>query len=573
MRRLFVSTLLCLTLLSNSSLGQNKQKTILQAPKSDPFSISRGRSFSASKSTSSENVPQYQKQSTQDAITSDFKEALEIITKNHVDGKNADLNEITKASISSMLSSLDPHSNYFDATEYSDLLSEQRSEYFGIGATIANFESNGIFNTYITATFPDSPAFQSGLRFGDKILTVNNEEMSGRTSLFVRDTVRGRKGTIVRMKIERADTGKIETVVLRRNRVAQPSIPDAYMLRRNIGYIDLSDGFNYTTDDELKVAIEELKKQGMNSLILDLRNNPGGILEQAVRVAEKFLPRGKTIVTQRGRFVIDNRKWSSRNKYPENFPLVVLVNDESASASEIVAGALQDYDRALIVGVKTFGKGLVQSVLDLPGGAGLTLTTAKYYTPSGRLIQRDYSDGNLYDYYQHKISLTDEQKNDKLKKTVSGRNVYGGDGITPDEIVELPRITRFQNKLIDPIFLFSRDLASGKFIGLESYKINGQIDFGHRILPNEFPVTKEVFQAFRDFMAKQTNLKVSNTQIDNEARFISERIRYNLVSAKYGNVTAQQVLVEQDPQVMKAIQALPHAKQLAQSAQKFINRN
>ncbi len=570
MIRLICSFFVLVSLLSTISFGQENQKEISQAPKIDPFSISHGRSFSASTTRSLKTDSIKDAQPSKNTITRDFKEAIDLIREKHIDGDKAEYSDLTKYSISSMLTALDPHSNYFDAEEYNELLSDQNSEYFGIGATIANFETDGKFETFVTATFPESPAFRSGLRFGDKIISVNNEEMSGKTSLNVRDAVRGKIGTIVRIKIERADSNKIETIVLKRKRVAQPSIPDAYILRRNIGYIDLSSGFNYTTNEELTVAINELKKQGMNSLILDLRNNTGGILEQAVRVAEKFLPRGKTIVSQKGRYVIDNRKWTSKSRIPENFPLVVIVNDESASASEIVAGALQDYDRAIIVGEKTFGKGLVQSVLDLPNGAGLTLTTAKYFTPSGRSIQRDYSDGNLYDYYQHKINLTNEQKRNHLKKTISGRNVYGGDGILPDSIVKTQPITMLQNKLVDPIFIFTRRLASGNIAGLEKYKIEGQIDFGHRLGTSEFPITKEVFQAFRDFMKTETKLNLTIQQVDNEARFISERIRYNLVTAKYGNITAQQVMTEQDPQILRAIQELPQARQLAQTSRKFL---
>lgn len=568
MKRFIAIFLASLFLFSGLSLAQNKPKSISQAPKTDPFQISRGKMFSAS--TTVQKTPTINQSVTQYKITDDFKQALDIIKNNYVDGKTLVIEDLAKDSINGMLNTLDPHSNYFDAEEYNELLSDQNSEYYGIGATIANYESNGKIDTYIIATFPDSPAFESSLRFGDKILAVNNELTSSKESLYVRDKVRGKLGSVVRLKVERANTGIVETVTLRRNRVPQPSIPDAYILRRNIGYVDLSAGFNYTTIDELNVAIAELKKQGMNSLILDLRDNPGGILEQAVRVAEKFLPNGKTIVSQKGRFVIDNRKWTSKNRNPENFPLVVLVNDESASASEIVAGALQDYDRALIVGEKTFGKGLVQSVLDLPYGAGLTLTTAKYYTPTGRSIQRDYSDGSLYDYYQHKISLTDEQKESNLKKTISGRKVYGGDGITPDEFIRSSTITNLQNKLFDPIFLFSRQLVSGNIKGLESYQVSNQIGFGHRVSSSEFPITAEVFQAFKHFVIKESKLNFNEKMLDAEEKFIAERIRYNLVSAKYGSVTAQQVIVEQDQQILKAINELPKAKDLATLSRKFL---
>lgn len=574
MNRYFGATIVILFLFSAMPFAQTTQKKISQQPEIDPFRISRGTTFSASTGNHGKiYTKKSDKKTTRNIVSRDFRDALNIIKQNHIDTNKSEYNELTKGAIESMLSTLDPHSNYFDAKEYSELLSDQRSEYFGIGATIANYEANGTYDTYVTATFPKSPAYRSGLRFGDKIISVNNIKMTGKSSLHVRNAVRGRKGTVVRMKIERANSGKVETLVIRRNRVAQPSITDAYLLRRNIGYIDLSSGFNYTTQEELNVAINELKKLGMNSLILDLRNNPGGILEQAVRVAEKFLPIGKTIVSQRGRFVIDNRKWSSKNRNPENFPLVVLVNDESASASEIVAGALQDYDRAMIVGEKTFGKGLVQSVLDLPHGAGLTLTTAKYFTPSGRSIQRDYSNGNLYDYFQHKVKLTQKQKRKNLRKTVSGRKVYGGDGITPDSIVKTSKLTTVQAKLIDPIFLFSRKLSSGNIKGLQTYKITKQVNYSYRIRSNEFPITKEVLRKFSSFVQNETTLKISSEQIEKEFDFISERIRYNLVSAKYGNITAQQVLLERDPQVLKAIQVLPRAKQLASLSQKYLNKN
>jgi carboxyl-terminal processing protease len=260
----------------------------------------------------------------------------------------------------------------------------------------------------------------------------------------------------VRLTIERADTKRIETVELKRSRVPQPSLPDAYLLRAGVGYIDLTEGFNYTTAEELKAALKELHAQGMKSLILDLRGNPGGILDQAVKVTEKFLPAGSQIVTQRGRFRIDNRTWNSADKNAETMPLVVLVNEQSASASEIVAGALQDYDRAIIVGEKTFGKGLVQSVINLPYGSGLTLTTARYFTPSGRSIQRDYENSGLYEYFNHKTSLSEQEKNKPLARTVTGRKVFGGDGILPDETVKTAKLTATEISLLDPIFFLQR---------------------------------------------------------------------------------------------------------------------
>lgn len=557
----------------SSAFPQSKEKTVSQLPEVEPFKISRGSSFSAS-SIQTRKVDSEKKPNTsQDIVAKDFKEALEIIRDSYIDGKRVDYNELTKSSVSSMLRTLDPHSNYFDSAEYEELLNEQQSEYFGIGATIVNYERNGVIDTFVTSTFPDSPASHAALRFGDKIAAVNGEKISGFNSAAVRDKVRGKKGTIVRLTVERADTRKLETVEIRRNRVPQPSIPDAYLLRPGVGYIDMTAGFNYTTGDELNVALADLHEQGMVSLILDLRGNPGGILEQAVRVAEKFLQSGSTVLTQKGRFPIDSRSWKSKNSNPENLPLVVLVNEGSASASEIVAGALQDYDRALIIGENTFGKGLVQSVINLPYGSGLTLTTAKYFTPSGRLIQRDYSEGNLYDYYNHKTSLANSDKNNLVSRTITGRKVFGGNGITPDEIVKTSAFNQNQTALLDPLFFFTRELVGGKIKNFESYKSRVPIRYGERIRPADFPVNDELYAAFKDFSSKNKDWKISDESLDAEKAFIKSRLRFNLVTAAYGIVTANQILIEDDPQVGKAVEALPRAGQLALSATKSLHKN
>ena len=551
---------------------QAKEKTVSQLPEVEPFKISRGSSFSASSIQARKNDSD-KKTTTQDTVSQDFTEALEIIRNHYIDSKRVDYNELTKSSVTSMLRTLDPHSNYFDSAEYEELLNEQQSEYFGIGATIVNYERNGVIDTFVTSTFPDSPASRAGLHFGDRIVAVDGEKISGFNSATVRDKVRGKKGTIVRLAVERADTRRLETVEIRRNRVPQPSIPDAYLLRPGVGYVDMTDGFNYTTADELNVALTDLHEQGMISLILDLRGNPGGILEQAVRVAEKFLQSGSTILTQKGRFPIDNRSWKSKNSNPENLPIVVLVNEGSASASEIVAGALQDYDRALIIGENTFGKGLVQSVINLPYGSGLTLTTAKYFTPSGRLIQRDYSEGNLYDYYNHKASFTTAEKNNPVSRTVTGRKVFGGNGIAPDEIVKTIPFNQSQIVLLDPLFFFARELVAGKIKNFESYKSRSQIRYGERIRPADFPVSDELLAAFKDFSSKNKDWKISSENLEAEKAFIKTRLRFNLVTAAFGSVAANQVLIEEDAQVGKAVEALPRAGQLALSAIKSLHKN
>ncbi len=570
MKNLFF-TIVCLPLFVSLVFSQTKQGKISQIPEVEPFRLSSGSSFSASVNRSGKhNSSSDAVNIGSDLISDDFSNALKIISDNHIDGKKIDYNELTKSSITSMLRTLDPHSNYFDSAEYDDLLTDQQSEYYGIGATIVNYKKNGVYDTFVTSVFPDSPAFRAGLRFGDKFVTVNDEDVTGRSSGYVRDKVRGKRGTIARLTIERAGSGKVETLELRRNRVPQPSIPDAYMLRQGVGYVDMSEGFNYTTLDELNVVLSELHKQGMTSLILDLRENPGGILDQAVKVAEKFLPAGSTIVSQRGRFKIDSRVWTSKNAKPENLPLAVLVNEGSASASEIVAGAMQDYDRALIIGEKTFGKGLVQSVINLPYSSGLTLTTAKYYTPSGRSIQRDYSNGSIYDYFNHKISLSEKDKRNVAGQTVTGRKIFGGDGIAPDETIKNPNLNRTQVSLLDPIFFFSRKLANGKIKNFESYTTGDKTKYGQRISAVDFVISDELLKVFGKFAAQEW--KLSPEEIENERPYIKLRLRYNLATAAFGSVAANQILIEDDSQVAKAVEVLPRAGQLALSARKTMQK-
>jgi len=504
-------------------------------------------------------------------IKGDLAEALGVIQSNHIDGKKLDYNTVFKSSITSMLSVLDPHSTYFDPVEYASFRTEQRSEYFGIGATIEDLREGADVNTYIRATFPESPAHQAGLRFGDRILAVDGQSMKGKTYPEVRKFLLGPRGTTVKVTVEHVATRQSETVNIVRDAVSLPSIAQAYMLRPDVGYVAMTGGFNLTTDDEFGEALKFLHSKGMNMLVLDLRGNRGGLLIQAVRVANRFLQRGQMIVTQKGRLRDSSHPYAAVNENPDSVPLVVLVNGESASAAEIVAGALQDHDRALIVGETTFGKGLVQFPFQLDYDSALLLTIAKYYTPSGRLIQRDYSNGGNYDYYFRGGLAADKStqaspQNGPESHTDMGRAVYGGGGIAPDEAVKPGTINAAERHLRDILFAFSLELTSGRVAGFDTYKIQKPIEFDHDLANEDYPVTEALFKELKKFAANKPIFKVTPDQLDKSRGFAERQLRYNLLSAAYGYRTATQVFNDADPQISRAVDAMPRARELAQAA-------
>jgi carboxyl-terminal processing protease len=504
-------------------------------------------------------------------IERDFEEALRVIQDHYVESQRLDYNQVFKSSILGMLRTLDPHSNYYDREEYDELKTDQRSEYFGIGASIQNYLVKDVLDTYVTSTFKDSPAWRSGLRYGDRILAVDGVRVTGKPSLEVRNRIRGPRGSVVKITVERAADKRTNVVFITRDSVSQPSVPDAYIIKPGVGYVDMTRGFNYTTSDELRDALDTLHSKGATSLVLDLRNNPGGFLDQAIRVAEVFLPYGQLILTQKGRNGLRDNTYVSRNRSADSTPLVILINESTASASEIVAGAMQDHDRALIVGETSFGKGLVQSIIPLDYGGGLTLTSAKYYTPSGRLIQRDYSENSLYDYYTQGGSKRDEKQGAKRagmeKRTDTGRTVYGGGGITPDEPVGARTITTTQRRLLSPLFAFTRDLVNGRIPGVAHYRVSAGINFSHELQAHDFVVDERAIKAFQEYLASDPSVANLAPLVQRNRSFIQLQLRYNVVTAAYGRQMADRVyVVTDDEQVARAIDVLPRAKDLALAA-------
>jgi carboxyl-terminal processing protease len=353
--------------------------------------------------------------------------------------------------------------------------------------------------------------------------------------------------------------------------VPLPSITNYYLFGNGVGYINLNRGFNTTSHEEMREAMRQLQAQGMSSLILDLRDNRGGLVDQAQKISNIFLFKGQKIVTLRGRpAVFPTREAVAYNNAPEEIPVVVLINRGSASASEIVAGALQDHDRAVIVGENSFGKGLVQSVFSLNDGSGLTLTTGHFYTPSGRLIQREYTGQSFYDYYlkrgdKEAINRVDERRTD------SGRLVYGGGGIQPDVEVKrivAPKEIELQRVWFDPVFQFVRDLVGGQVQGLASLKLDRPADHSHRLQPEEYLVDDKLLAAFKNFLRQHPDLKTDAARVDKDAAFIRRQMRYELVTAAFGLEKAYQVLLEADNQLQAAVNELPKARVMAEAVRR-----
>ncbi len=500
-------------------------------------------------------------------ISDDYQKAADIIRKNYV--TDVEEETLSKVAIQGMLKTLDPHSDYLDPKAFREFNDKQHSQYFGIGALIGT--RNKV--TYVLEPFKGSPASGAGLRYGDQIVAIDGKDTSDWSSDKVRNMLLGERGTQINVSVKRLGVAEPIKVSITRDGIWRPSIPNYYLVKPGVGYVGLTSGFQSTTSRELANAIAQLREEGAESFILDLRGNGGGYLDQGIRVCDQFLQRGQSIVSTRGRpgksFDQDE---IARVGASDNFPLVILVDRQTASASEIVAGAIQDHDRGLIVGEQTFGKGLVQRIFPLINGGGLILTIAHYYTPSGRLIQRDYSNGSLFEYYYRRNAngeTINEPKRTEERKTDLGRTVYGGGGIEPDVKVENPEyfLTPAQVRLGHAIFLFSRELVAGQVPGAPNFKLNG-ITYDHKLKTAEFVITDDIAKSFREFAVKfykdNPDYGLTAAAIDSNLNWCRRQIRYEVLTAAYGTDRAQQGIAEYDVQLQRAVEEIPNAADLAQ---------
>jgi carboxyl-terminal processing protease len=493
-----------------------------------------------------------------DATSPGFKEYSDILTAARSwYADDVPPEKLVYASIQGMLSTLDPHTTFLEPDEYGAMQEKQRGSFYGLGIIIS--KRNGKI-TVITPV-EGSPAERLGIRAGDIIDRVEGKPIDDLPVDAVVKKLKGPKGTKVHITIVRPGMDEPLQMTVTRAEIPTNSVSYSFMVEPGVGYIRLKD-FTHTSAPEVADAWEKLDKQGMKKLIFDLRGNPGGLLDQAIGVSDFFVTKGDKVVFTRGRTASSEQTFSAPGKHTRpRIPVVVLVNKGSASASEIVAGAVQDHDRGLIVGQTSWGKGLVQSVYTLSDGAGLALTSAKYYTPSGRCIQRDYKDVLEYLSPEQEEGEAEEtgsahdapsSQSKEVFHTDAGRVVYGSGGITPDVFVKAEPLSRFVSMLY----------ARGTFFEFAvSYRAK------HATIGKDFKVDDAVREEFFQFVDSHPNTLDTKAKAAYEAEkdpgIVDRAIREELMTAVFGRETGYRVGLERDVQMKKALTLFPEAEKLA----------
>jgi carboxyl-terminal processing protease len=491
-----------------------------------------------------------------------FKDVLSAAEKFYVD--DIDTHKMVESAITGMLEDLDPHSVYIPASQLPKIQEDFQGSFEGIGVEYAVINDT----LQVQLTVSGGPSELIGIMSGDKIVKINDSSAIGIKTEDVPKKLRGQKGTHVKVSIYRPGMKDLIDFDIVRDKIPLYSIDVAYMVSDDIAYVSVN-RFSATTYSELMENLGKLRKQGMKKLILDLRNNGGGYLEQAYKMADELLPKGKKIVYTKGRRAEFNEEYVSQGGSYTDVSLIVLVNNGSASASEIVSGAIQDWDRGLIVGETTFGKGLVQRQFPLSDNSAFRLTTARYYTPSGRLIQRPY--GADKEKYRNEAFEREEVEGENIEhkeesdstrpvfKTGAGRKVFGGGGITPDYIVKAGKLTQFSVQL----------LAKGVF---QEFTVSYMDRFGKQLrqkyqenlqgFRNEFIVTPEMVKDF-EALAKKKEVKMDDEQYSKDKLYIETRIKAQIARGIWGNEGWYSVMRGEDLQYQKAMTLFPEAEKIA----------
>ena len=463
--------------------------------------------------------------------------------------EDVDMDKVLNGALEGMLETLDPHSSFINVEDRESIDEVFRGDFEGIGIEFA------IIDGYITviSPIPDTPSDRAGISSGDKITKIDGESAYKISQKDVVKKLRGPKGTKVVVTIARPGMNDSFETTLVRDKIPIRSIASSFIINDNIGYIKVT-RFASTTFDEFTEAIDKLEDGGMEKLLIDLRNNGGGLLDQAIKISDLFISSNDTIVFTSGRIKGANSVYRAKQRWSDiDIPLVVLINNGSASASEIVSGAFQDLDRAIIVGERSFGKGLVQRQYELQDGSAARITIVRYYTPSGRLIQRDYDVG-LDEYYLNADVVDTTADNQKKYYTKNGRVVYGGGGITPDVIEPNDVIYEESTRKI----YFHEDRLLFKYANY--IKVNNMIPSSYNSLMNIYQINQREFLSWLD----QKNIEYDEKQITktDDWGFISKRIKAELANAIWGKDYYYKALIESDQQVIRAIAQFDAASEL-----------
>ena len=479
-----------------------------------------------------------------------FASVYAVVAQNYAEPLDGDKQDraIYDGAIPGMLRVLDPHSNFYDPKAYARMKEDQHGKYYGVGMTIQPQSVGGVQRIVVLYPYEGTPSFKAGVRPGDVIVSVDGKATDNMNSEQVANMLKGPKGTHVHLTVSREGSTAALTFDLVRDEIPHPSIDLKEEIRPGIGYIHITQ-FQEATGREVADALDSFGPN-MKGLILDLRGNPGGLLNEAVATCDKFLNKGQIIVSQRGRAFPEQTYHAMHGNGGKTYPIVVLVNRGTASAAEIVSGALQDHDRAIVVGETTFGKGLVQTVYPLSDNTGLALTTYHYYTPSGRLIQRNYNGVSLYDYYYNHDHLQDS-KDREVKLTDSGRTVYGGGGITPDYKIDTPKSTHVQEVL----------LAHYAFFNFAKHYL------ANRTVNKDFQVDDAVLSDFKQFLGSQ-EIPYSDQELNAVMDWVQANIKAEIFTTQFGQAEGLKVRAAWDPMINQALNYMPQATTLEQTAMK-----
>jgi carboxyl-terminal processing protease len=496
----------------------------------------------------------------QDQISEQYKvftAGLRAVEDTYVGDVESD--RLVYGAITGLLQTLDPHSSFMDPRSYAQTRERQEGRYYGLGITIQVINGDVI----IASVFEGSPANESGLRRGDVIARIAGEDTKGWTSDRTVGRLKGPRGTLINISLRRAGYDQLIDLSVRRDEVHIPTVAAAVMLDDTTGYIKLTE-FAENSDRELGRALGDLTKRGMKRLVFDLRGNPGGALDQAILISSRFLPRGDLVVYTRGRVTGSDQDYRAQERSDYlTMPMITLVNRSSASASEIVSGALQDHDRSLVIGETTFGKALVQSVYRLSRGAAALITTARYFTPSGRLIQRPW-DGTFDEYLTYTLREQDANKSHRsedLKYTDAGRKVYSGGGIEPDRRFDGP-IEGFNPGR------FARTIAARGLFELYARRFTRQGDTRvpppaaqNRQVAANFPITDAMLAEFKQFVM-QSPIRFDEAGWQKDLPYITAMIHKEIDIDLFGAAPAYENLAKRDPQLQYALTFFPEAQQL-----------